>query len=110
MARGADGGTASGCGVERVVGDQCQYGAEVLVGQYRGCPIRKATDFMSNAPEVLNALRHRCIGKLGRCSRRLGGEHAVCPGRIAKDAQRYPLDLSKAILRGIHTELQSLGS
>ena len=50
-------------GVECVVGDQWQYGAEVMVGQYRGCPVRKASGFMSNVPEVLNALRHRCIGK-----------------------------------------------
>ena len=99
----------SAVGVDRVVGDQCQYGAEVLVGQYRGCPIRKSIGFMSNAPGVLDSLRRRCTGKLGRCSRRLGGEHATCSGRIASDAQRYPLDLCKAILRGIHRELQSRG-
>ena len=64
---------------------------------------------MSNAPEVLNSLRSRCTGKLGRCSRRLGGEHATCSGKIAKDAQRYPLGLCKAILRGIHKELQARG-
>ena len=99
----------SAVGVERVVADQCQYGAEVVVGQYLGCPIRKSIGFMSNAPEVLNSLRRRCSGKLGRCSRRLGGEHAMCSGRIVKDAQRYPLGLCKAILRGIHKELQARG-
>ena len=36
--------------VDRVVGDQCQYGQEVLVGEYRGCPVRRRTGFMSNAP------------------------------------------------------------
>jgi hypothetical protein len=99
----------SAAGVDRVVADQCQYGQEVLVGQYLGCPIKKPTGFMSNAPEVLNSLRERCTGKLGRCSRRQGGEHATCSGKIAKDAQRYPLGLCKAILQGIHKELQARG-
>ncbi len=89
----------SAVGVERVVADQCQYGQEVLVGQYLGCPIRKATGFMSNALGVLNSLRRMCTGKLGRCSSRSGGEHAICSGKIAKDVQRYPLDLCNAILR-----------
>ena len=99
----------SAAGVDRVVADQCQYGQEVLVGQYLGCPIKKPTGFMRNAPEVLNSLRERCTGKLGRCSRRQGGEHATCSGKIAKDAQRYPLGLCKAIPKGIHKELQARG-
>ena len=81
--------------VDRVVGDQCRYGAEVMAGMYQGRPIRKSTGFMSNAPEVLKALRRRCDGKSGRCSRRRGGDHAICSGKIASDAQRYLLDCAK---------------
>ena len=42
--------------VGRVVGDQCQYGSQVLRGSARGQPVRKPIGFMSNSPEVLRAL------------------------------------------------------
>ena len=45
--------------VERVNGDQCQYGQT----DASGTPIRKATGWMSNSDEVLRALSARCPGR-----------------------------------------------
>ena len=84
-------------GVERVVGDHCRYGAEVI-----GWPV-------SLLPKVLNSPRRRCTGKLGRFSRHPGGEHATCSAKIAKDDQRYPLGLRNWVLRGTHQEFQDHG-
>ena len=36
--------------VGRVVGDQCQYGSQVLRGSARGQPVRKPIGFMSSSP------------------------------------------------------------
>jgi hypothetical protein len=67
--------------VKRVRADQCMYGAKVQFGELLGKPILKPTGFMSNAHELLEELTRRC-------SR--AHEHAVCTGRIARDAARYP--------------------
>ena len=53
--------------VGRVVGDQCQYGSQVLRGSARGQPVRKPIGFMSNSPEVLRALSKKCSGRDGVC-------------------------------------------
>ena len=96
-------------GVERVEADQCQYGAEVTQGIFQGCPVKKATGFMSNGSLILEELRRRCSGRDGDCSRRRGGTHAHCQGRIAKDAARYPVGLCRAIIRGITRQLDMSG-
>ena len=87
--------------VQKVSCHQCQYGAEHENGQ----PIRKATSFMSNAPFLLDELQLRCQGRLGECSRRKGGRHALCMGRAARLAAIFPLQLCNAILRGFARQL-----
>ncbi len=96
-------------GVDLVHADQCQYGAEVLVGIHRGRPIKKPTGFLSNAPKLLDHLRRRCERRDGLCSRRKGGRHAICEGRIARDAARYSRGLCKAMLRGMIAEMHHKG-
>ena len=76
--------------VFRVVGDQCQYGAEAISGPRRGQPVKKPSGFMSNSVEVLNSLNRRCRGVKGACSRPKGGTHAPCWGKVAKEAAVYP--------------------
>jgi len=75
-------------GVERVVADQCQYGAEVTYGARAGCPVMKPTGFMSNSGYILRELRRRCDGHDGRCSRSKGGTHVRCEGRVAREAAK----------------------
>ena len=91
-------------GVSRVTGDQCQYGAEVQFGKNQGLPVKKPTGFLSNGPHILDALRVRCSGTSGECSRGKGGKHQECSGRVASDAARYPPQLCKAIIKGIQQE------
>ena len=43
-------------GVERINADQCQFGAEVSHGLYRGPPVNNAIGFMSNGRVVLRSL------------------------------------------------------
>ena len=96
-------------GVGRMSSDQCQLGAEVMYGKLKGHPIRKRTGFLSNGEEILKTLSERCTGKDGRCSRRKGGVHAQCAGRIARDAARYPPKLCRAIVRGMIDEMKNRG-
>ena len=56
--------------VSRVVADQCQYDNRVTFGLQKGMPVKKPTGFMSNAPELLEKLRARCLGRHGQCSSR----------------------------------------
>ncbi len=96
-------------GVELIHADQCQHGAEVVTGIMRGMPIKKATGFLSNAPRLLECLRRRCQGTGGACSRRKGGRHVTCEGRIARDAARYSKTLCKAIIKGMIKEMHYTG-
>ena len=96
-------------GVELVSADQCQYEAEVISGVHLGQPVKKPTGFLSNAPRLLDQLRRRCRGQGGECSRRQGGKHAICEGKIARDAARYSRGLCKAIIRGMVSQMRELG-
>ncbi len=97
-------------GVERVNGDQCQYGASVKSGPHKGAPIKKPTGFMSNAPEVLARLSRRCQSRHGsECSRRAGGHHAHCEGKIAREAAEYPDGLCRALLSGMVAQVKADG-
>ena len=96
-------------GVGRVVGDQCQFGAEVKNGKLRGSPVKKPTGFLSNSAEVLRALSRRCTGQSGECSRPRGGHHALCSGQIAKDAAIYPRGLCRAIIEGVALQMRADG-
>jgi hypothetical protein len=61
--------------VGRIHADQCQYDLEVMHGGEMGAPLKKPTGFMSNGPEILEALSRVCTGRNGTCSRRKGGRH-----------------------------------
>ena len=91
-------------GVQRTVGDQCQYGAEAY-----GQPIRKPTGFMSNCEGIRKSLSKLCRGRYGQCSRREGGSHILCNGKVARMAAVYPVKLCKAILTGLRDQLRSDG-
>ena len=96
-------------GVDRVNADQCQYGAEVQYGTFRGMPVKKPTGFTSNGQYILKALARRCDGRAGKCSRKKGGDHVMASGRVARDAAIYPPGLCRAILKGISDQLHSVG-
>ena len=93
-------------GVQRVIGDQCQFGAEAIRGASLGSPIKKPTGFMTNSTAVAAALARRCQGTGGRCSRPQGGRHQQCSGQHARDAQVYPKGLCRAVLRGVTEQLR----
>ena len=80
-----------------------QYGA------LRGQPVRKATGFMSNAPQLLQRLTRRCTSRDGTCSRTKGGRHVQASGRVASDAARYSDGLCRAMIRGMMDEMQARG-
>ena len=93
-------------GVERVHGDQCQFGATAARGPRRGGPVKKPTGFLSNSPAIRRALSLRCTGSDGTCSRPGGGRHVTAEGVVAKDAARYPRSLCRAMLRGVAEQLK----
>ena len=93
--------------VQKVHGDQCQFGAEVRSGTDRGSPIKKPSGFMTNSPEVAKALDVQCKGRGGACSRPGGGRHAQCSGQIAVEAAIYPRDLCRAVLRGVRNQMRA---
>ena len=96
-------------GVQTVHGDQCQYGAETQSSDSiseKGSPILKPTGFMTNAPKVAQALSRRCAGVGGSCSRPEGGIHRQCSGKHAREAQKYPRGLCRAILRGVRDQMR----
>ena len=91
--------------VERVVGDQCQYGQADEFDN----PVRKATGWMTNSPCLREALSQRCTGMHGYCSRHKGGRHRTASGRLAREAAVYPFVLRKAILKGLQRQLRRDG-
>ena len=92
-------------GVDRVVGDQCQYGQT----DPHGSPLKKPTGWMSSSRHVLQSLSRRCSGKDGMCSSARGGQHGSTTGRAAREAAIYPFQLCKAILTGLHRQLRAEG-
>ena len=95
-------------GVQVITADQCQLGAEVPSGPNQGEPVKKATGFMSNAPELLRCLNVRCHGH-GWCSRRKGGTHVTVEGRITRGTAIYSSKLCRAIIRGMTAQLTADG-
>ena len=93
--------------VQRVHGDQCQFGAEIQSGPDQGSPIKKPSGFMTNSPAIAAALDIQCQGQGGACSRPRGGRHGQCSGRHAKDAAIYPRELCRAVLRGIRNQMRA---
>ena len=95
--------------VQRVHGDQCQFGAEVSYGRAAGQPVKKPFGFMTNSPGVAAALNRQCAGIRGWCSRPRGGRHEMCSGKVASDAQVYPRGLCRAVLKGISDQMGADG-
>ena len=92
-------------GVAVALGDQCQYGAADNLGN----PLRKPTKFMTNSSCIAEALSERCKGRGGECSRKQGGNHALCNGARAKAAAIYPFALCRAILTGSRNQMLADG-
>ena len=92
-------------GVFRVRADQCQLGQQTQDGD----PLKKPTGFMSNSPELLQALNRRCFGKHGLCSRPQGGVHRQCIGKVAERATIFQEELCATILRRLRTQLRADG-
>ena len=93
-------------GVDRVVGDQCQYGQT----DSGGAPLKKPTFWMSSSRHVLESLRQRCLGRNGGCSSGGGSQrHGSTTGRAAREAAVYPFRLCKAMLLGLHRQLRAEG-
>ena len=63
--------------VQKVHGEQCQYGAEGHHRPHEGWPVKKPIGLISNAPELLWALSKRCTGFGTQCSRVKGGNHSA---------------------------------
>jgi len=91
--------------VQRITGDQCQYGQE----SFKGDPVKKPTGWLSNSPEILKKLEKRCRGRRGECTRPRGGRHASASGRVAREAAVYPFQLCRTILEGCRNQLRKDG-
>ena len=91
-------------GVETTITDQCQFGQRSREGD----PVKKPTKWMSNCPEILEALSQRCRGQRGLCSK-TGTPHRLCSGRVARDAAIYPFAMCRAILEGLRKHLDNRG-
>ena len=96
-------------GVQRVHGDQCQFGAEVRTGPATGRPVKKPSGFMTNSACIAASLNKQCKGTGGWCSRPRGGKHELCSGRVAAGAQVYLRGLCRAVLKGITDQLRADG-
>ena len=94
-------------GVQRVRGDQCQFGQEIRSGLNKGDPINKPTGFMTNSECIAKALARVCHGRDGSCSRPGGGTHRLCSGSHARRAAVYPPGLCRAIIKGIMEQLKA---
>lgn len=81
-------------GVERVRGDQCQYGLQVGPD---GGPSKKPTDFMVNGKHMAKRLSMRCQG---------GHTHVPPMNGRAKQAERYPEKLCEAMVRGFKEDVR----
>ena len=94
-------------GVDKIRGDQCQFGAVAPHGPNAGAPVLKPTRFLTNSEELKKALARRCTGTGGRCSRPEGGVHTQCNGSITAEMAKYPRELCRAVLRGITRQLHA---
>ena len=86
--------------------DACQYGMSGSQGGEEH-PVWKPTKWMTNMDGVSQEMMKRCTGRNGECSR--GGHHVSCTGERARRAAVYPLELCKALLRGIKRQLTADG-
>ena len=88
-------------GVQRVVGDQCQYGLKSR-DELGEAPARKIIGFLTNAVCIARRLSKRCESKPGYQVHR----HVVLTNGRPKAAQVYPDKLCKETCRGIQEQMQ----
>ena len=84
-------------GVKIVEGHQCEFGQGSTDGWGEWGPVTKATGWVTNSPRVAGEVGVLCHG---------GHVHVPLMGGRAKATERYPVNLAKAILRGIRDELK----
>ena len=89
-------------GVQRVIGDQCQYGSNVKGGNHEG-PARKSTGFLTNSPCIARKLCKRCPNWSGQ---EIHKHIRLESGRAIK-AQVYPDALCRAIWQGVNDQLDA---
>ena len=82
--------------VQRVVGDQCQYGLRVRAEEELN---KKPTGFMTNSKHIAQRVSKRCDG---------GHSHQSLISGRAKDAEAYPRDLCKEIVKGLKESVSTL--
>ncbi|CAK0876009.1 unnamed protein product [Prorocentrum cordatum] len=88
-------------GVEVGRGDQCVFG--LVVADAHGDRLaKKPTGWMSDNKEVLDEVCKRCPNDTGIGSNH---EHSTFVGRNMRVAERYPVKLLRAILRGLRRHL-----
>ena len=86
--------------VGSIIGHQCRYGQRAMADDGTMMPVRKATRWLSSAPEVLSRLGRKCLG---------GHRHqALVSGRAAQAAV-CPPQLCRAILRGTEAQRRREG-
>ena len=83
-----------------IISDQCAYGKRDAES---GRPIRKSTGWLSNSERLLNELGKRCKCKFGAHQVILGSNRF---GLRSRQAAEYPLELCRAICRGILRTMQ----
>ncbi len=80
-------------GVQRVRGDQCQYGLKIPGAQF---PSKKPTDFMVNGRRMAERLSKRCSGE---------HQHEQLMSGRAKKAEEYPPRLCDEMLKGFREDM-----
>ena len=90
-------------GVEVRRGDQCPFGLASVDNAGEGLAL-KPTGWMSNCTPVLDEVARRCPNNY--CAKSEHHRHVdLIGGKRAKMAERYPVKLIKAILRGLRKHL-----
>ena len=84
-------------GVMIVEGHQCEFGQGSIDRWGEWGPVKKATGWMTNSKMVAEEVGVLCKG---------GHIHVPLVGARAKAREKYPVNLVKAIIRGIRNELK----
>ena len=88
-------------GVQRVVGDQCQYGLK-STDEIGTAPARKRTRSLTNAVCIARRLSRRCLNKPDYQAHR----HVALTNGRPRAAQVCPDKFCREICRGIHEQVQ----
>ena len=78
--------------------DMCQFGMKTAYRGEEGL-VSKATRFLTSAPEVAKRLARVCSPDC-----RQNNKHIAVWGSRAKEAQKYPRELCRAVVAGVRAE------